>query len=357
MSQSGKRIFRFGALAVIAIAAVAFVFMRKDPTEEDVVAAFLKATGIPGAVLAYGPSDGAPMLKAFGVSDPIKATPMQVDQVLPLASLTKPITAAALVSLAEAGEIALDVPLADQIPLPAPHDPRAASVTPRNLLAHRGGFDRTATFDPVFEPEKMGLTREESCHDLAKAAWAVLPLDHTPDSTKAYSNIGICLLTDLLTQNGARDLEQILQTQARITLGGMAGPNWVQTDTGWQEVQGSEAERAWIAGLGAAGSAMGRAEDMWTFAAQTPAASAAPIPEGEDGDFYALGWRIWPGPDGRQLTHWGGLQGVFTAMFRFSDGHVVVVLFNSSPGNYSAGFNVLYAGLCQARGLDCRPAQ
>ncbi len=355
MSQSGKRIFRLGALAVIAIAAVAFVFMREDPTEEDVVDAFLKATGIPGAVLAYGPSDGAPMLKAFGVSDPIKATPMQVDQVLPLASLTKPITAAALLSLVNAGEVSLDKPLAEQINLPTPHDPRAMAITPRDLLAHRGGFDRSLTFDPVFEPEKMGRTREESCQTLAHAVWGTLPLDHIPDSTTAYSNIGFCLLTGLLTQNGTYTLEDVLQAQARVTLSRAAGPNWEQSETGWKQVQGSEAERMWIAGLGAAGSAMGRAEDVWRFAARTPKASDAAAPSGENGDFYALGWRIWPGPDGRQLTHWGGLTGVFTAMFRFSDGHVVVVLFNSAPQNYSVGFDALYAGLCQVRDLECRP--
>ncbi|MEL7258445.1 MAG: serine hydrolase domain-containing protein [Pseudomonadota bacterium] len=357
MPLDPRTVFRLGALAVIALMVVTLLFRREDPTEEDMIKAFLEATGIPGAVLAHGPADGAPKVAAVGVSDPVKGTPMQVDQVLPLASLTKPITAAAVISLADAGQIALDAPLAEQIFLPAPYDPRAASVTPRTLLAHRGGYDRTATFDPVFEPEKLRLTREESCHDLARAAWATLPLDHAPGSTKAYSNIGICLLTDLLTQNGARDLEEALQTQARITLSGAAGPNWHHTDAGWEQVQDSAAERAWISGLGAAGGAMGRAEDVWHFAAQIPAASDAPVPDGEAGDFYALGWRIWPGPDGRQLTHWGGLQGVFTAMFRFSDGHVVVVLFNGSPSNYSTAFDALYTGLCQVRNLECQPAQ
>ncbi len=355
MSQRRTQITRLGALLVIAMAAAWVMLSRGAPSEEDVVEAFLEATGIPGAVLAYGPAVGTPVVKAFGVSDPLTGTPMQTDQILPLASLTKPITAAALLSLTVAGQGNLDTPLSEQTSLPGPKDSRALAITPRHLLSHQGGFDRTLSFDPVFSPETMGLDRTKSCHELAQAAWETLPLDHAPGQTTAYSNIGICLLTDLLTANGTRGLEDVLQEQALVSLTGPSGPSWALLDGAWVQVHSSEDDRAWIAGLGAAGGALGRAEDVWQFAAREPAAADASSPAGEVADFYALGWRIWPGPDGRQLTHWGGLSGVFTAMFRFSDGQVVVVLFNAAPPNFSAGFEALYDAFCQARNLACRP--
>lgn len=352
MSQPRRPLMRFLALAALALTAcVALIAARTPPTVPEVVEAFLKGTGIPGAVLAHGPANGAPSVVAFGVSDPNTGAQMQVDQAFRLASLTKPITAAALLARADAGKVDLDTPLAQQVAMPMPHDPRAADITPRHILSHRTGFDRNLSFDPVFAPEQLGQTREASCYDLAKTAWAHMPLDHAPGTTKAYSNIGMCLLTGLL----GPDTQDALQGQADITIAGLAGPNWRQTGEGWRDIQTSAEEQRWLTGLGVAGGGVGRAEALWRFVSEPQPSLSEPQSAGATEDFYALGWRVWPGPDGRQLTHWGGLPGVFTAMFRFSDDEVVVVLFNAAPPNYAAGFDALYDNLCRARDLRCGP--
>lgn len=344
MFKSRKARLRWSAgILVLAGVIVMLADRHREPaTVEDIVESFLQTHNIPGAVLAYGPSEAEPKVVAFGVSDPVRNTPMSTDQPFRLASVTKPIAAKALIEAMERGQIDLDRPIAELADLPPPHDPRAAHITARQLLAHTGGFDRNISFDPIFAPDRLGLDWSASCAEVALTVWQTMPLDHAPGSKTAYSNVGFCLLTDLLGE----DVEDALQQVADIHLEGPAGANWELRSDGWTRVLSSDDDQDWLSGLGIAGGAIGTAEAVWAMASTPQPFFEATATQDDKSDFYASGWHVWPEENGQHLTHWGGVRGIFTTVFRFSDGETVAALFNASPvapGNtFTSLHNALY---------------
>jgi CubicO group peptidase (beta-lactamase class C family) len=315
--------------------------------------AFRTAYDLPGGVIADGMPGAAPRVVALGVADPVAdpdtGTAMDKGARLHIASLTKPLTAAAVLALVEAGAVDLDAPLAKQLDLGPAHDPRAAAITPRHLLAHRGGFDRSASFDPVFAPDRVGLPMDATCPQIARATWAQLPLDHAPGTVQMYSNIGFCLLSELVAAKGG-DL-----SVPGVRLDGPAGPHWLRTSGGWQALDTSGGLHAEPAILAGAGGANATAAEFWRFAAGSHPAGDTSHPEGAAGDYYALGWRVWPTQSGAHLTHFGHLPGIFSVVFVMADGFTLVALFNGGVRDGGSAFGELFAAFCALRVQVCRP--
>ena len=107
----------------------------------------------PGLVVALGQGDEAPRFAAAGrLSDAAGAPAAGADSLWRIYSMTKPITAIAVMMLVEEGRIDLDQPVADVIPafahmrvLDAPQaslasHPARRPVTIRHLLTHTGGL-------------------------------------------------------------------------------------------------------------------------------------------------------------------------------------------------------------------------
>lgn len=86
--------------------------------------------------------DGQPVYqRAVGYADRESRTPMQLDTVFRLASVTKPIVTLAALRLAEAGKLELDAPITRYLPefLPKLGD-RAPVIRVRQLLTHTSGL-------------------------------------------------------------------------------------------------------------------------------------------------------------------------------------------------------------------------
>lgn len=119
-----------------------------------------------------------------------------------LASCSKIFTAAAVQSLVQAGGLALDTKVYPLLGLSNPADPRSDTITIRQLLEHRAGYDRDASgFDPSYRmvdiAKALGLNRAVTKQDVIQYMYAH-PLDYAPDSLPAnqykYSNYGYLLL-------------------------------------------------------------------------------------------------------------------------------------------------------------------
>ena len=100
-----------------------------------VVEAARKAQQIPGLSVALGHRGQLVWTRGFGKADLENDVPATKDTVYRLASISKPITAVAVMQLVEAGKIDLDKPVQDYVKLPK----KRWKLTCRHLLSHVGG--------------------------------------------------------------------------------------------------------------------------------------------------------------------------------------------------------------------------
>ena len=109
---------------------------------DDVLAQAIAKKEIPGAVVLFGRHGKVAFRKAYGhraLAPSVEA--MTVDTVFDLASLTKPVaTAAAVMTLVEAGRVRLDDPVVTYLPAFGAGGGEREKVTVEQLLTHRGGL-------------------------------------------------------------------------------------------------------------------------------------------------------------------------------------------------------------------------
>jgi len=125
---------------------------------------------------------------AFGTSDPSTRAPATVNDRYRLASVSKALTAIAVMQLVESHRLGLDQPVIGVIARHlgvAPIDPAMGAVTVRQLLAHTSGIGDS--LDVFF------TNPAASCASAAALALA-RPLAARPGTRYIYSNMNYCLL-------------------------------------------------------------------------------------------------------------------------------------------------------------------
>lgn len=145
--------------------------------------------------------------EAVGHMDAQRQVPVQRDIMMRLASVTKPITAAAIHKLERDGMLALDDYVFDlgqsqggllQIsPFPGLGDARLADITVDHLLLHRGGWDRQIAGDLAFKETEIAYTLSVSSPPGRENTVRYIlgqPLQFSPGERRAYSNIGYLIL-------------------------------------------------------------------------------------------------------------------------------------------------------------------
>ncbi len=147
------------------------------------VQAELQRTNCPGAVLAVVLGKEVIYTKAYGLANIETGAPMQADMLFLLASTTKMFTAAAVVTLAEAGKLKLDAPLSDCVSgLP----PGMAKLTLHQALTHSAGLAATAAYGNVGPQDDSRLGEMLRTQGARFCLWE-------PGSIYSYSNVGYWL--------------------------------------------------------------------------------------------------------------------------------------------------------------------
>jgi serine-type D-Ala-D-Ala carboxypeptidase/endopeptidase len=153
----------------------------------------------PGAILGVVQNGALVHCKALGVSDVEAKTPVTIDTVFRVASMTKSITGLAALQLRDRGKLALDDPAARWIAeLPRPAAPgQNRTIRVRDLLAHTAGF---VTDDP-WGDRQLPLAEAE----FTKLIKAGVPQARAPGIAYEYSNYGYALLGRVIaTISGVR---------------------------------------------------------------------------------------------------------------------------------------------------------
>jgi CubicO group peptidase (beta-lactamase class C family) len=104
----------------------------------------IKRHGVPGLALALVDGEQVVFMKGYGKADQT-GRPITPQTPFILASVSKPITAVAVMQLVDAGKIELDAPVRRYLPEFRLADPAASSqITVRHLLLHTSGIPNTA---------------------------------------------------------------------------------------------------------------------------------------------------------------------------------------------------------------------
>jgi CubicO group peptidase (beta-lactamase class C family) len=107
----------------------------QKPTMADVVQPYIDHHQIAGAVSVVANKEGVIDVESFGYANIARKKPMNPDALFWIASMSKPITATAVMMLVDDGKIGLDDPVSKYIP---EFQPQIESVGPSDHRVHLG---------------------------------------------------------------------------------------------------------------------------------------------------------------------------------------------------------------------------
>jgi len=164
---------------------------------------FLRKWDIKGATLCIMRNDSLLYVHPFGEAD--EGQPMAPGNIMRVASVSKLVTATAIMLLQDQGLLSLDDTVFGEGDVLAEFrdvikDRRYYSMTIRHLLMHEGGF-LTRSLDPMFSTafimSRLGIDHAPSSEEIIR--WRVCrPLSYAPGSSSSYSNFGFLLLSVLI---------------------------------------------------------------------------------------------------------------------------------------------------------------
>jgi CubicO group peptidase (beta-lactamase class C family) len=315
-----------------------------------------------------------------------------------VASLSKSITAAAIVKLVQDGRLSLSTPVGNLISITPPtgqtKDARWSAVTIKRLLQHLGGWDRDISGDPEWEDavisKALGVPMELHPADVIKYQ-AGRKLDFNPGTKYAYSNFGYTLAGRVIEKVSGLSYPTYVQQKLLAPLGitrmaqgysiakhagevpyesqytgrtvlDMSGAT-VPAPYGTFSMRIQDANGGWIAS----------APDIVRWARMFDKSSSVlntaslnsiwAKPEtgvNSDGWYYGLGWQIRPvttGGTGRNTWHTGSMPGTFTIVVRTYNGMSWAALFNRRDDASGKSYGDIDAALwTAANGVKSWPA-
>ena len=168
---------------------------------DDMMLKFMAEHQVVGASMAIAKDGKLHYSRGFGFADREKQTPVEPASLFRIASISKPITAVAVLQLIERGKLKLTDRVVDLLELPLPAspkgDPRWRDITIAHLLHHTAGFDREKSFDPMFKAKEFAIEQRVMPPAGPSEVIACMlrrPLDFASGERMAYSNFGYCLL-------------------------------------------------------------------------------------------------------------------------------------------------------------------
>jgi CubicO group peptidase (beta-lactamase class C family) len=162
----------------------------------------------------------------FGYADAARKRRVGIMDPFRIASVTKPITAAAVRTLVGEGKLSMDLKVFSYLGLNPPPgkkpDPRLNRITVQHLLDHKGGWDREKSFDPMFRPLEIaaavGGTGPAGPTDVIRYMMGQ-PLDFDPGARYCYSNFGFCVLGRVIEKASGQTYVEYIQKKILAPLG------------------------------------------------------------------------------------------------------------------------------------------
>jgi CubicO group peptidase (beta-lactamase class C family) len=281
--------------------------------------------------------------QGYGLADAKQQIANTLQTRFRLGSLTKPITAVAVLTLQAAGKLDLRRTVCSYL---ADCPPAWQPITLHHLLSHTSGIPELTRL-PGFEASKG----QPSTPAETMARFSGLPLDFAPGNHWEYSNSNYIVLGALIEQVSGQPYERYLRAAILTPLG--------MNDTGYLEgaavaegyrPDGRPAEFIDMSIPFAAGGLFSTVGDLYAldralvqgnllpaalrdamFTVQTP------FPPGEGPGGYGYGWVVEERPAGKVIWHNGNIEGFSTGMRRFvTPDLVIIILSNEERRNPNA---------------------
>jgi CubicO group peptidase (beta-lactamase class C family) len=211
-------------------------FQTLDAIMQD----YMEARDIPGGALAVT-KDGRLVMARGYTWEPDGAAYVGFDAKFRLASVTKPLTSAAVTRLMEAEGISLDTPIYTIIG-GGWSNSDFQHVTVRQLLLHLGGWDRDIAFDPMFIDSTVCEFLEQPLPVTPQMIIDYMktqPMEHEPGTVFSYTNFGYSLLGRLIEALSGQTYNDYMRNNFFIPfdmLDTWPGRNY-ETEAYWKEVK------------------------------------------------------------------------------------------------------------------------
>lgn len=311
---------------------------------DGLIAAQMKRAAIPGLSAAVTRRGRTLYARGHGFADLAQSRPVTARTMFHIASVTKTVTATAVMQLVGRGRLALDEPVAPHVDFRLAH-PRFAerAITFRQLLTHTSGISDARYYEIDFR--RRGADAVQPLGDFLRQYLAPggrhfsadACFGAAPGAAWDYSNVGYALLGYAAGRIAGADLRDLTQAEIFAPLG--------MTQTRWRLKDVPPALRAtpyddddgrltpvspvafpdWPAGM-----IRSSAADMARFVGATANGGSSILPSRLQAQMLTmtrpaglptwltgqgLGWQESP-LDGAPLpNHWGGDPGVFTVAY------------------------------------------
>ena len=365
-----RRAILAGAVGFAASAAA------PPPRLDQLIAAQMKLGGIRGLSAAAARHGHTVYARGHGFADLARSRRVTDQTMFHIASITKTVTATAVMQLAGQGKLALDAPVSSHLDFPLVH-PRFPDrpITFRQLLTHTSGISDARYYEVDFR--SLGKDAVQPLGDFLRQYLAPGGRHYGADQCFAaapgaawdYSNVGYALLGYVAGRIGGRDMRTLTQERIFAPLG-MRRTSWtlggtpVALRTTPYEMEDGRLKAVQPVGFPdwPAGMIRASAGDMVRFAGAAANAGGSILPAPLQAEMLAmtrptglpdwltgqgLGWQESRLGGAPLPNHWGGDPGVFTVAYLDPARHTAaVVLTNTSATAASkAAVQAIVAGL------------
>jgi CubicO group peptidase (beta-lactamase class C family)/D-alanyl-D-alanine dipeptidase len=192
--------WRPASLAVCVLGASLLVPAAPTPSRADVaaqkpyvevaaalekwLAAEVEAKQLPSLAIALVDDQQVVWSRGFGFADQGRKTHATADTVYRVGSVSKPVTALALMLLVEAGMLDLDAPITDYLPEFKPGNPFNKKITLRQMLSHHSGLVRESPVGHYFDTTNPPLAKMVQSLSQTELVFA-------PEARISYSNAAV----------------------------------------------------------------------------------------------------------------------------------------------------------------------
>lgn len=365
-------------LYLVVISAVVYGCKKNSGTppviQEDVdgvdsrVAAYMTTYNIPGASIAISKNGKLLYKKGYGVANKSNNESVTTASRFRFASVSKTITAVAIMKLVEEGKLSLDQKVFGPGALLGndfgnnPYAANLQKITVSHLLHHTAGGWRNFIDDPCFGNTGM------SSNQLISWALDNVPLAYTPGTKYHYSNFGYLVLGRIIEKITGKAYQQYVKDAILTPVGATQTALGSDTEAGLKTnevhyyAQGgtetpfmypvvrNDAPFGWISTptdmlrlLAAIDSTSTRPDIL------SPATIKLMRTPSSVYQYYACGLYVEPDPVyGSIWYHFGSLPGTESLVFGTSSGYLVAYVMNSRyDQNNSAATNAMAAMLLE----------